>query len=189
MAQGGVAGDAFKTEVWLGSIDDRGKKKERKLAKAPFPEGMHDLEWQVLDVKDDASKALVLVTCNLVVKKPIKGLGDLPDLTVQYGRPATTVEGNMAILKYQGWSLWSFDANRGRVKQLTKLYAEKTDDLKKTTVGLEGKLGTFRSFSLGRHVAYSRQAAVVALSLNGQTVLKHDEEMLAPVVLIRVPDW
>jgi RNA polymerase sigma-70 factor (ECF subfamily) len=189
MAQKGSGQDGHTPDVWLGMIDDRGEIAEKTLAKSPFPDTMRDLHWQVLDVKDAASKALVLVTCNVTLHKTLNDPNDLADLATSYGRLGATMQGNTAVLKFQAWSLWSFDAVRGEMKQLTKLYAEKFDELKKTTVGLEGKLGTLGPFLLGEHVAYSRAAGVVALSLNRQTVFTLDREMLAPVVLIRAPRW
>jgi RNA polymerase sigma factor (sigma-70 family) len=189
MAQKGGGQDGHTPEVWLGTIDERGKLVEKKLAKSPFPENMHDLHWQVLDVKEDASRALVLVTCNVTLKKVLKDPNDLAGLTTTYGRLGATMQGNTAVLKFQAWSLWTFDGARGEVKPLTKLYAEKLDELKKSTIGLEGKLGTVLSSKWEQYVAYSRPAKVVALSLNAQTVFTLQKEMLTPVVLIRVPPW
>src|SRR5262249_50662796 len=109
--------------------------------------------------------------------------------TAKYGRSGATMEGMFAVLKFQSWSLWSFDAAKGTMKRLTKLYAEEVDDLKKEAVGLPGKLGTFTGYDLGHHVACSPRAGVVALSLNAQTVFTFKEDVLKPAVLLRVPKW
>jgi RNA polymerase sigma factor (sigma-70 family) len=188
MAQKGWAMAARDPEVWLGTIDAKGKKTETKLAKSPFPPQMRDIRWHVLDWKEDASRALVLVTAHLEVRKAMKGPDDIADLTVRYNRAAQP-SGNDAVLLFQSWSLWVFDAEKGTLKQLSKRYAEKIDELAKSTVGLEGKLLTTLSHRLDEHVAYSHRAGVVALSLNKQSLFSLDEEALAPLVLLRVPEW
>jgi hypothetical protein len=189
MAQGGAAGDGNSPEVWLGSIDTAGKKKEKALPKGTFPPTMRDLSWQVLDVKDDASKALVLVTANLVVRIPVKGPLDMPLLMMKYGRLGGQMDGKFAVLKFQSWSLWSFDAGKGTMKRVSKLYAEKVDELKKVSVGLKGKLGTLADYDRRHFLAYSRKAGVVALSLNSQTVFSRGKDALEPVVVLAVPAW
>jgi hypothetical protein len=190
MAQKGGGGDGHDPEVWLGAIDEKGKKAEKKLAKSPFPAGLRDLRWTTLDVSDDGKRSLVLVTCHVPKDIAIKGPEDLADLLMKYGRSGATQDGDGAArLKFQAWSLWSFDGDKGAMKQLTKLCVEKIADLPKAGVALEGKLTTFRSYALSDHVAYSRKAGVVALSLNTQTPVGGDGEALAPVVLLRVPAW
>jgi hypothetical protein len=174
--------------VWLGTIDEAGKKSEKKLAKSPFPADWRDLRWTVLDISDDAKRALVLVTCHVGKSVPVNGSGEMASVLMKYGRTGATQDGaGNARLKFQAWSLWSFDGDKAAMKQLTKLYVEKIADLPKAGVALEGKLATVSSHRLNEHVAYSRQAGVVALSLNTQRL--GGDESLAPVVLLRVPGW
>jgi hypothetical protein len=78
---------------------------------------------------------------------------------------------------------------RGEMKQLTRLDGEKSAHLDKAFVALDGKLATVRAFEFANHVAYSRTAGVVALSLNNRSTFGIGEEPLVPVVVFRVPAW
>lgn len=190
MAQRGGAGDARDPEVWLGTIDTAGKKAEKKLERSPFPADWRELRWTALDTSADGKRALVLVTCHVIKKVPVAGPGDTAKVMAKYGRSGARSDGaGNALLKFQGWSLWSFDGEKGTAKQLTKLYGEKIGDVGEVYVALEGKLATVRSAALAEHVAYSRAAGVVALSLNTQTFMRASAESLAPLVLLRVPAW
>jgi hypothetical protein len=188
MAQGGFAGDGGDPEVWLGRIDAAGKKSEKALPGGTFPKTMRDLHWHVLEWKDDASRALVLVQANLEVRKKIDDLIEVPLLTARYNRTGARVDGNFVVLKFQSWSLWSFGPAKGTLTRVSKLYSEKMDDLK-DTVQLAGKLGTFTDAVPSHHIAYSRTAGVVALSLNSAGLFSKGKERLNPVVLIQVPAW
>ena len=172
-------------KTWIGTINDEGRVEEQQLAKCPFPKDLYNVHAHVLDQSADGMQALVLVTGEVAITKNITSPLDMPLLATTYGR-AGMIGGTML---FQSWSLWRFDAREKKITPLTKLYAEKYDELKGVSIGLPGKLANFDDYQQEHFFNYSKHAGVIALSLNKQTVFSKGKDDLTNIAVLRVPVW